>query len=63
MDDFLAFADQLRSSKPADLPIFVGGQSMGGEISLLAALRQPEHFKGLILASAAVDVERTLVMR
>ena len=59
----LGYVAKLEAAGAPELPVFIGGQSMGGEISLLAALREPQHFAGLILASAAVDVERTLVMR
>ena len=59
----LAYVGQLQARNPSQPPLFVGGQSMGGEISLLAALAEPERFSGLVLASAAIDVERNLAMK
>ena len=60
--DLVDFAQQVQSQS-AGVPMFVGGQSMGGMVSCLAALRRPDLFAGLLLCSAAIDVERTLVMR
>ena len=62
MRDLLDFAKEVKA-QGTNTPIFVAGQSMGGMVSCLAALRAPELFAGLLLCSAAIDVERTCVQR
>ena len=62
MHDLLDFAKEVKAQGNS-APIFVAGQSMGGMVSCLAALRAPEMFAGLLLCSAAIDVERTVVQR
>ncbi len=44
IDDLFAIMDKLDIEK-----CYLGGESFGGAVALLAALQQPERFKGLIL--------------
>jgi alpha-beta hydrolase superfamily lysophospholipase len=44
-------------------PLFVAGQSLGGLLAASAAVREPQHFAGLLLFSPALDVEMNLVLR
>jgi len=50
IDDTLKDDDRLK-----DKPVFIGGCSMGGLICVNLALRRPDHYKGLILISAALE--------
>mmetsp|Transcript_6330 Transcript_6330/g.19098 ORF Transcript_6330/g.19098 Transcript_6330/m.19098 type:complete len:329 (+) Transcript_6330:122-1108(+) len=55
VDDVLQFVDELRVRYP-HLPIFIRGQSMGGLLGVLAALRRPELFQGLALGAPAFEL-------
>lgn len=45
------------------VPIFLAGQSLGGLIAALTALRQQDRYSGLLLCSPALDVEWTPMLR
>lgn len=53
--DILQFVDALRARHP-DLPIFLRGQSLGGLLSVAAALKWPELFSGLTLGAPAFEL-------
>lgn len=58
VDDLLQFADAVRARHdPAGrLPVFVRGQSMGGLLGVVAALRRPGLFRGLALGAPAFEL-------
>lgn len=62
VQDAAEFADELRKSQPK-MPAFIGGQSLGGLISANVALRNQSVWSGLVLCSAAIDVEWNLMLR
>lgn len=51
--DFAAFRAQVASRHP-DLPLFLLGHSMGGQIALAHALDQPDGLRGLVLSAPAL---------
>ncbi|KAF8790398.1 monoglyceride lipase-like [Argiope bruennichi] len=53
VDDVFMHVDSIRRKHP-NLDCFICGHSMGGAISILAALRKPDYFKGIILIGPAV---------
>lgn len=58
------FVDDVVKKEPyAALPLYMGGQSMGGLVAALSVLRDQARWAGLILHSAAVDVEWTLALK
>ncbi len=63
MDDAEAFARSARERYQAGAPCFSAGQSLGGLVATHLALRDRAAWAGLILCSAAIDVEWNLVMR
>lgn len=63
VDDSVAFARDRRRRHPADIPCISAGQSMGGLIATHLVLRGQDAWTGLILCSAAIDVEWTFVLR
>uniref|UniRef100_A0A7S0WRQ0 Serine aminopeptidase S33 domain-containing protein n=1 Tax=Chlamydomonas leiostraca TaxID=1034604 RepID=A0A7S0WRQ0_9CHLO len=65
IDDVYDVVGQYRQLQPAtaSLPTFIGGHSMGGLVAAHAVLRQPGQWAGLVLHSAALDVEWTPVLR
>lgn len=44
------------------LPVFMGGQSMGGTMTVLTALRDQSAWQGIVLVSPGIDAERTLML-
>eukprot|EP00955_Chlamydomonas_euryale_P078407 363141-Chlamydomonas_euryale.AAC.7 len=62
IDDTLARIDSVRPQHPG-LPLFMAGTSMGGLCATHVVLRKQADFAGLILCSAAIDVEWTPVLR
>jgi acylglycerol lipase len=50
------------ASKPSP-PMFVAGHSLGGLVAAHTAAKNPSQFAGLILHSAAIDVEWNWVLR
>lgn len=63
IDDSEAFARDRRSRHPPGIPCISAGQSMGGLIATHLVLRDQSAWAGLILCSAAIDVEWTFVLR
>ncbi len=55
-DDSLSIMDHV-----AEGPQILVGSSMGGWLSLLAAIRRPERVRGLVLAAPAVDFTERLI--
>ena len=51
------------STSSSGLPTFIGGHSMGGLVACLVALRAQDMWAGLLLHSAAIDVEWTPILR
>ncbi|BFZ10385.1 hypothetical protein BsWGS_13424 [Bradybaena similaris] len=58
--DIFQHIDSVKEKFP-DLPVFIIGHSMGGAVSILAALDQPEYFAGVVLISPAVTPEQDTV--
>lgn len=63
VDDSMAFARDRRRRHPPGVPCISAGQSMGGLIATHLVLRDQDAWAGLILCSAAIDVEWTFVLR
>lgn len=63
VEDCLAFSTLVRWRHPPSLPAFIGGQSMGGLVSLHVALADQSLWRGILLCSAAVDIEWTPLLR
>ena len=63
VDDLDAFVTDVVGLYPAGTTVFLGGQSMGGLIALHEALRDQTRLNGIILTSAAVNVEWTPVLK
>ena len=63
VDDAEDFATEARGKHPQGTPCFVGGVSMGGMISTLLALRQQAVWRGILLQSAAINVEKNFLQR
>eukprot|EP00877_Chromochloris_zofingiensis_P002614 jgi/Chrzof1/12353/Cz06g31170.t1 len=65
VDDLLLFAKVVhdRGGDNEAVPRFLGGQSMGALVAAHAAIQKPGHWVGLILHSAAIDVNWTPVLR
>ncbi|CAL5220245.1 g2225 [Coccomyxa viridis] len=63
VDDSVAFAWDRRRRHPPNIPCISAGQSMGGLIATHLVLRDQDGWAGLILCSAAIDVEWTFVLR
>ena len=55
VDDLFVIMDKLGIEK-----CYLGGESFGGAVALLAALHQPERFKGLILVDSVLPNARPL---
>ena len=62
VQDASEFADEVVKGQPP-LPAFIGGQSLGGLISASVALRNQSVWTGMVLCSAAIDVEWNLTLR
>jgi pimeloyl-ACP methyl ester carboxylesterase len=58
LDDSLAVIDQQTSGK-----LVLVGSSMGGWLSLLAALHRPERLAGLVLIAAAPDFTERMLLK
>jgi len=67
IEDACAFVEYAVSTTkaPPGSPVFVHGQSMGGLIATYVALRNQARFQrgGVVLTSAALDVEWTLTLK
>jgi len=63
VNDSEEFAQMIRNRYSPDIPCIAGGQSMGGLIATHLVLRDQSAWAGLILCSAAIDVEWNLVLR
>lgn len=63
MDDLDEFVCEVGELYPKGIPLFLGGQSMGGLITLLEALRIQGRLAGVVLTSAAVNVEWTPALK
>ena len=66
--DFEAYANYARDDfaqrcQHAPPPMFIGGHSLGGLIAALTCLRDQQRWAGLLVLSAALDVEWTLSLR
>lgn len=55
VDDLFVTMDKLRIEE-----CYLGGESFGGAVALLAALQQPERFKGLILVDTVLPNAKPL---
>ncbi|KAL0039146.1 hypothetical protein WJX77_009275 [Trebouxia sp. C0004] len=44
------------------LPVFMGGQSMGGTLTVMTALRDQSAWQGIVLVSPGIDAERNLML-
>ncbi|GFR13503.1 monoglyceride lipase [Trichonephila clavata] len=53
VEDVFHHIDLIRAKHP-ELDCFICGHSMGGAISILAALKKPAYFKGVLLIAPAV---------
>lgn len=51
VDDVLQLVEELAKSHASGLPVFLRGQSLGGIVALMAALRRPDLFVGLALGA------------
>lgn len=63
MDDLDEYVCEVKELYPKGTPLFLGGQSMGGLITLLEALRIQTTLSGVVLTSAAVNVEWTPALK
>lgn len=66
LDDLYTFVGVVEQRTGGRLPAsstFLGGQSMGGLVAALGALRCQERWAGLIVFSGAMGVVWTLVLR
>ncbi|CAL8470596.1 g10138 [Coccomyxa elongata] len=63
VDDSEEFAKLMRQRHSPDMCCIAAGQSMGGLIATHLVLRDQSAWAGLILCSAAIDVEWNLVLR
>lgn len=63
MDDLDEYVCEVKELYPKGIPLFLGGQSMGGLITLLEALRVQKSLSGVVLTSAAVNVEWTPALK
>ena len=65
VDDYAEYAADVRArfEDPAGPPAFAGGQSLGGLLATHLVLRDQAQWAGLILCSAAIDLEWNLVTR
>ena len=62
IQDASAFADEALQ-RHLKLPAFIGGQSLGGLISAHVALKNQSLWSGMVLCSAAMNIEWTLTLR
>ena len=65
MDDYAEYAREVRErfGGATGTPAFAAGQSMGGLLATHLVLRDQAAWAGLILCSAAIDIEWSLVTR
>ncbi len=65
MDDYADYAGDVRAryAGATSPPAFAAGQSMGGLLATHLVLRDQAAWDGLILCSAAIDLEWNLVTR
>ena len=62
IQDAAEFANEVLQGQPS-VPAFIGGQSLGGLISAHVALRNQSSWSGMVLCSAAMNIEWTLSLR
>lgn len=60
--DVFAFVDEViaKRQQTPKIPLFMGGHSMGGMTALLAGIKRPDLWQGVVTTSPAVDVEKDL---
>ena len=63
VDDSEAFARSVRTRYDPDMPCIAAGQSMGGLVSAQLVLRDQSAWAGLVLCSALIDADWTLILR
>lgn len=68
LDDFESLCnwamEKVKERSPeTDLPVFLGGQSLGGLVAALTTIREQDRYAGLLLCSPALDVEWTPMLR
>eukprot|EP01026_Neomeris_dumetosa_P069010 TRINITY_DN6798_c0_g1_i1.p1 TRINITY_DN6798_c0_g1~~TRINITY_DN6798_c0_g1_i1.p1 ORF type:complete len:301 (+),score=35.32 TRINITY_DN6798_c0_g1_i1:58-960(+) len=65
-DDYIQFIDEVVKEhagvKGKNLPIFIGGNSMGGLLSAIVAVQKQKELQGLLLTCPAIDVDRNIIM-
>ena len=62
VDDASQFTDLVMAKHPG-VPIIVAGHSLGGLVAVLLLARRQKDFAGLVLQSAAIDVEWTPLLK
>ena len=64
VDDVEAFVHDVTAEYPADMPIFLGGRSMGGLMTLHAVLRGADgRARGVVVTSVPAGIEFTPILR
>ena len=63
VDDSEAFAHRVRARYDPGTPCIAAGQSMGGLVAAQLVLRDQSAWAGLVLCSALIDADWTLILR
>lgn len=63
VDDSVQFARSVRARYEPGTPCIAAGQSMGGLVSAQLVLRDQSVWAGLVLCSALIDADWTLILR
>lgn len=66
VEDSMLYLDLVQAQmkeKGLAVPLFMGGNSLGGLVASYTIIRRPEAFAGLIMQSPAIDVEWTPVLK
>eukprot|EP01025_Chloroclados_australasicus_P054533 TRINITY_DN6467_c0_g1_i5.p1 TRINITY_DN6467_c0_g1~~TRINITY_DN6467_c0_g1_i5.p1 ORF type:complete len:258 (-),score=22.90 TRINITY_DN6467_c0_g1_i5:346-1119(-) len=65
-DDYSQYVEEVVKTHPLvkekNLPIFCGGDSMGGQLTAMLAILHKSEFKGILLTCPSIDVERNIIM-